>query len=66
MKYDKCPKCGCDKYYTRMRVCGTSEHYQRFDGEYIDNSQLHDGIIYKDLWKYPRCANCDYKLKEEK
>lgn len=62
----KCPLCGSEEFYTNDYYRGTSEFYQRFDGEEAnDNSQMYDGLIHLQ-GKRAYCGNCSAYLGNTK
>lgn len=52
-----CPHCGGEEFYRKTYMSGWTQTYYRFDGFSADNSNLHDGLKYKDN-KTAYCANC--------
>ena len=54
----KCPFCEYEEFYTHDYYKGTSDFFQRFDGEEaIDNSQMYDGLLHKQGAR-AYCGNC--------
>jgi len=66
MKIEKCP-CGCEEAYMLQSVSGeiemrASTKYGYIDTE-VDQTDMYEGVIAKDKWKYWRCNNCDRPLR---
>jgi RNase P subunit RPR2 len=62
----ECPYCGHNEYYKYSRVSGLAVTSYKFDGTMAyDNSQMHDGITYKEL-KTVYCGQCHKKLNLNK
>ena len=63
MKIKECPYCGCNEFYTKERASGTMQVRHRFDGDNdVDNSDMHDNLIYKYTSKYIFCDECKKKI----
>jgi hypothetical protein len=58
---DRCPHCGCDEYYRRIRFSGVGAYRRRFDGEHADNTELHDPLVYTEQ-KTMYCGDCHKAL----
>ena len=41
---ERCPFCGCDEYYEKQQVRGSTIYYMRFDGEETDNEDMYAGL----------------------
>lgn len=60
----KCPHCGCDdEFYIKTRMYGRTNYYYKYDGEFTDNSTMHDDLTYRES-KYVYCGDCDKRLFE--
>lgn len=58
----ECPYCGSVEYYIKQSFKGTCNFRIRFDGEEVDNSDIHDNAQYKLRSKYAYCCKCNKKL----
>lgn len=63
---NECPKChDTTGYYIYSRVSGKAKASYLFDGSPGDSTDMHDGVVYKDL-KTKRCLNCNAVVHLEK
>lgn len=60
-KITECPDCGSDEFCVITKFSGQGEYNYRFDGEPGDNTELHNGVRYKDQ-KTAYCSSCKIKL----
>lgn len=58
----ECPKCGGTIFYVKQHISGNGIYYDSLEGEEVDNSSLHDSLIYKTTSKYAYCADCKKRL----
>jgi len=61
-RIEKCNHRGCDEMIMKVRVIGHAYFARKINGEEADNTELHDYIEHKDIWKYPRCAECGKRV----
>ena len=64
---EKCPYCGNDEYYMRVRYSGEGIYRYRFDGEAAGNEDMYDCLRDKPIGKFAYCCNCDkriFRIKE--
>ena len=57
----KCPFCGCDIFYSKDYVKGTTVTYYRYDGKETDNGQMYEHLSHN-TGKFAYCADCDKRL----
>ena len=59
-----CPYCGNDEFMIKQSYHGICEYNMRFDmnNEGVDNSDIHEGAIYKTIGKYAHCNSCHKRL----
>jgi hypothetical protein len=58
----ECPYCKCQEYYTKSKITGIVNCYERFDGKEADNGEMYQGTSTKLASKYAYCTNCGKKL----
>lgn len=56
-----CPYCGCEQFYVRATVYGTTSVFYRFDGEPGDNTHMWDYVQTREQ-KTAFCGECQRKL----
>jgi len=59
-----CPYCGSEEFFINQRFTGTCEFRMRFDmnNEDVDNDDMYDNTVYKNIGKYAYCSNCHKRL----
>lgn len=58
----ECPKCGGGMIAIKQRISGIGEYYVDLISGKIEATELHSGLIYKNIGKYAICADCGKKL----
>lgn len=54
----RCPHCGSTIYCKKQYISGYGEFINDTTGAEVDNSELHQGLSYRDVTKYAYCADC--------
>ena len=62
MEFQTC-QCGSNSFYMLQHISGYAKFYVDNEGQPLDNSELHDGLEYKDIRKHYRCSECDRRAK---
>lgn len=58
----KCPYCGCEEYYTKIRITGETIYRYRFDGNATDNGEMYDGLTDTIIGKFAYCSDCNRRI----
>ncbi len=58
----KCPYCGHNEFYIKMRYSGTGFFYHSFDGKPAENSGMYDCITSSTVGKFAYCPKCGKKV----
>ena len=61
----ECKYCGGSLFYREQLIKERGILVFKSDGSFGDNSQLHEGLFYKDLKRY-YCVDCHHYLFSEK
>lgn len=63
MEFEVC-KCGCSEFYIRQRISGHCDFHVNSNGNPTDNSDMHEGLEYRDVWKHYRCVDCGRRARK--
>lgn len=58
----QCPKCGEKLFTIRQYIHGYGEYYVDLETGEIESTELHSGLIYKNIGKYAICTSCGKRL----
>ena len=61
----KCPKCGNDEFYVKMRISGVCRYNVALDGSLnACNGEMYENTNTTLIGKYAYCNNCEKRLFE--
>ena len=58
----ECPNCGGKMITIKQKISGTGEYYVDLETGEIESSELHSGLLYRNIGKYATCTDCGKKL----
>ena len=62
---EACPFCGCDEFYEKQQVRGTTTYRTRFDGEEADNEDMYESLFTTSSGR-AYCCDCNKFLGNTK